>query len=125
MNGMHGNNDQGFKRRRIAPVGMIKDEKAKNGDETTIRFMAGSELHEAWNNKTEHDVYTELTLRESELSLAKELGQALLKENSELREKYQDLLELHTSEVEVRDQAFYFGQYYEHEIIYKFRIHEV
>lgn len=50
---------------------------------------------------TEDDVYTQLTNAESDLALAKDIGEALLAENIELREKYECLLEEHASQVEV------------------------
>lgn len=116
---MHEEHQQTLKRRRVHSNDMIKDEKGNvsvSGDgESECHELAQKadgnytevEVDDCNNNNnnnrefTEVDVYLQLAVRESDLSLAKEVGQALLAENVELREKYEGLLELHGSQVEV------------------------
>lgn len=109
---MHEDHQQTLKRRRVHSNDMIKDEKGNTSDgesecELTRKVdpnYTEVEVDADCNNNrelTEGDVYTQLALRDSDLGLAKEVGQALLAENVELREKYESLVELHTSQVEV------------------------
>ncbi|XP_028415202.1 bicaudal D-related protein homolog [Dendronephthya gigantea] len=109
---MHGDNEQTLKRRRTDSN--LPDNEAKlmvesNGVHSTATTQMADlkkSLEDVNNNteSTEEDVYTQLKNAESDLALAKDIGEALLAENIELREKYECLLEEHASQVEVLQQ---------------------
>ena len=106
---MHENYKLTLKRRRILTNDMIEDGKDKTSDGgvcPAVRMAdRKTELESNECNNyielTEGDVYAKLSLKESDLALAQEVGQALLAENVALREKYEKLLEVQTSQVEV------------------------
>lgn len=105
---MHGESEQTLKRRRTDSNLQDNDEKSTlesdgvSADETQMADVKKSFVD--YNNNvelTEGDVYTQLTNTEHDLALAKDIGEALLAENIDLREKYENLLEEHASQVEV------------------------
>ena len=105
---MHGESEQTLKRRRTDSNLQNNDEKTTlesdgvSADETQMADVKKS--LEDYNNNvelTEGDVYTQLTNTEHDLALAKDIGEALLAENIDLRQKYENLLEEHASQVEV------------------------
>ena len=107
---MHRNNEQTLKRRRTDSNLQANDEKStthveSNGvseEETQMADIKKSvEDHNNNEELTEGDVYTQLTNTEHDLALAKEIGQALLAENIELREKYECVVEEHATQIEV------------------------
>ena len=106
---MYGENEQALKRRRTDSNLQDNDKKStleSNGVSDDEAQMADikNPLEDDNNNieLTEGDVYTQLSSVEHDLALAKEIGEALLAENIELREKYESLLDEHTTQVEVR-----------------------
>ena len=105
---MYGENEQTLKRRRTDSNLLDNEEKStleSNGVAGNEAQMADVKkpLEEDNNNNelTEGDVYTQLSNTEHDLALAKEIGEALLAENVELREKYESLLDDHAQQVEV------------------------
>ncbi|CAB4025922.1 Hypothetical predicted protein, partial [Paramuricea clavata] len=111
---MHGENEQTLKRRRTHSNLQDNEEKSTlgpesngvSGDEAQMADLKKS-LEDRHNNNielTEGDVYTQLSNTEHDLALAKDIGEALLAENIELREKYESLLDEHATQVEVLQQ---------------------
>lgn len=109
---MHGENEQTLKRRRTHSNLQDNEEKSTlgpesngiSGDEAQMADLKIS-LEDRHNNNielTEGDVYTQLSNTEHDLALAKDIGEALLAENIDLREKYESLLDEHATQVEVR-----------------------
>ena len=106
---MYGEKEQTLKRRRTDSNLQDNGEKSAvkpdgvSGDEAQMAGVKKA-LEDENNNieLTEGDVYTQLSNTEHDLALAKEIGEALLVENIDLREKYDSLFEEHTDQVEVR-----------------------
>lgn len=110
---MHGESEQTLKRRRTDSNLQDNDAKStlkSHGVSAVETQMADVKKSlEDYNNNvelTEGDVYTQLANTEHDLALAKDIGEALLAENIDLREKYESLLEGHASQVEVGNVLF-------------------
>lgn len=110
---MHGESEQTLKRRRTDSNLQDNDAKStlkSHGVSAVETQMADVKKSlEDYNNNvelTEGDVYTHLANTEHDLALAKDIGEALLAENIDLREKYESLLEEHASQVEVGNVLF-------------------
>ena len=111
---MHGESEQTLKRRRTDSNLQDNDAKStlkSHGVSAVETQMADvkKSLEDCNNNDvelTEGDVYTQLANTEHDLALAKDIGEALLAENIDLREKYESLLEEHASQVEVGNVLF-------------------